>query len=78
MKKDKSFEFETAMAELEKVVKLLESESESLEKSLILFESGMKLTESLKSHLDEAEQRIQNLKSGEAKKDKSIVQKTND
>ena len=58
MSKNKSFEFEVAMAELEKIVTSLEGESESLEKSLSLFESGMKLTESLRSHLDEAEQRI--------------------
>jgi len=58
MSKNKSFEFEVAMAELEKIVTSLEGESESLEKSLALFESGMKLTESLRSHLDEAEQRI--------------------
>ncbi len=58
MTTDKSFEFETAMSELEKIVTALEGESESLEKSLSLFESGMKLTDSLRSHLDEAEQRI--------------------
>ena len=58
MSKNKSFEFEVAMAELEKIVTSLEGESESLEKSLALFESGMKLTESLRSHLDEAERRI--------------------
>lgn len=58
MSTNKSFEFEAAMAELEKIVTSLEGESESLEKSLALFESGMKLTESLRSHLDEAEQRI--------------------
>ena len=58
MPKNKSFEFEATMKQLEKIVSTLESESESLEKSLTLFESGMKLTESLRSHLDEAEQRI--------------------
>ena len=58
MPKDILFEFKAAMTELEKIVTSLEGESESLEKSLALFESGMKLTESLRSHLEQAEQRI--------------------
>ena len=74
MPKDKLFEFKAAMTELEKIVTSLEGESESLEKSLALFESGMKLTESLRSHLDEAEQRIRILTAdakGQIKSDES-------
>jgi len=71
MTTDKSFEFEAAMAELEKIVTSLEGESESLEKSLALFESGMKLTESLRSHLDKAEQRIRVLTDDAAAKNES-------
>ena len=37
MTKDKSFVFENAMNELENIVSTLESESESLEKSMELF-----------------------------------------
>ena len=62
------------MAKLEKIVTSLEGESESLEKSLALFESGMKLTESLRSHLDKAEQRIRVLTAdakGQIKSDES-------
>ena len=40
MTKDKSFVFEKAMEELETIVNTLESESESLEKSMELFENG--------------------------------------
>ncbi|MEA1880976.1 MAG: exodeoxyribonuclease VII small subunit [Candidatus Marinimicrobia bacterium] len=59
MTKEKSFEFEAALRRLEEIVGYLEGESESLEKSLELFEEGVKLTDSLRDHLDSAEQRIQ-------------------
>ena len=62
MPKNKLFEFEATMKQLEKIVNTLESESESLEKSLTLFEEGMKLTQSLRDHLDSAEQRIRVLR----------------
>ncbi|MGY8780555.1 MAG: exodeoxyribonuclease VII small subunit [Fidelibacterota bacterium] len=58
MSKDKSFEFEVALKRLEKIVGSLEGESESLEKSLELFEEGVKLTGALKGHLESAEQHI--------------------
>ncbi len=58
MTKEKSFEFEAALQHLEKIVSTLEGESESLEKSLALFEEGIKITESLRDHLESAEQRI--------------------
>ena len=54
----KTFNFESAMIDLEKIVKRLEGENESLEKSLELFEKGTKLAEQLRGKLDAAEQRI--------------------
>jgi len=54
----KTFDFESAMIDLEKIVERLEGENESLEKSLELFEKGTKLAEQLRSQLDNAEQRI--------------------
>ena len=75
MPKNKSFKFETTMKQLEKIVSTLESESESLEKSLTLFEEGMKLTQSLRDHLDSAEQRIRVLRrdsEGNLKTEKSV------
>lgn len=59
MPKQKILDFEAALRRLEKIVVSLEGENESLEKSLTLFEEGVKLTETLRSHLDTAEQRIQ-------------------
>jgi len=59
MAKQKFLDFEAALRRLEKIVVSLEGENESLEKSLTLFEEGVKLTETLRSHLDTAEQRIQ-------------------
>ena len=75
MSKNKSFEFEATMKQLEKIVSTLESESESLEKSLTLFEEGMKLSQSLRDHLDSAEQRISVLRKdleGNVKTEKSV------
>ncbi len=59
MTKQKNLDFEAALKRLEEIVGYLENENESLEKSLSLFEEGIKLTETLRSHLDSAEQRIQ-------------------
>jgi len=59
MPKQKILDFEAALRRLEEIVASLEGENESLEKSLTLFEEGVKLTETLRSHLDKAEQRIQ-------------------
>jgi exodeoxyribonuclease VII small subunit len=59
MAKQKILDFEAALRRLEKIVVSLEGKNESLEKSLTLFEEGVKLTETLRSHLDTAEQRIQ-------------------
>ena len=59
MAKQKILDFEAALRRLEEIVASLEGENESLEKSLTLFEEGVKLTETLRNHLDTAEQRIQ-------------------
>jgi exodeoxyribonuclease VII small subunit len=59
MARQKILDFEAALGRLEEIVASLEGENESLEKSLTLFEEGVKLTETLRSHLDTAEQRIQ-------------------
>jgi exodeoxyribonuclease VII small subunit len=59
MPKQKILDFEVALRRLEEIVASLEGENESLEKSLTLFEEGVKLTETLRSHLETAEQRIQ-------------------
>ena len=67
MTEKKIFNFESAMIDLEKIVKRLEGENESLEKSLELFEKGTKLAEELRDQLDTAEHRIKVLK-----KDKEI------
>ena len=44
MTKEKSFKFESAMEELEKIVAQLEEENSSLEKSLELYEKGVKIS----------------------------------
>ena len=62
MSKEKSFKFESAMEELEKIVTQLEGDNTSLEKSLELYEQGVKIAEELRKHLDKAEQRIEVLK----------------
>ncbi len=62
MTKEKLFKFEPAMEELEKIVAQLEAENSSLEKSLELYEKGVKISEKLRKHLDDAEQRIEVLK----------------
>ena len=67
MTEKKTFNFESAMIDLEKIVKRLEGENESLEKSLELFEKGTKLAEQLRGKLDAAEQRIKVLQ-----KDKEV------
>ena len=59
MAKQKILDFEVALRRLEEIVASLEGENESLDKSLTLFEEGVKLTETLRSHLETAEQRIQ-------------------
>jgi exodeoxyribonuclease VII small subunit len=51
--------FESCLAELEKVVKELETGDLQLERSLELFERGMELSESCRRQLEEAETRVE-------------------
>lgn len=57
--KKTSFEFETALAELEALVTRMESGELSLEESLSAFERGIGLTRSCQEALTAAEQRVQ-------------------
>jgi exodeoxyribonuclease VII small subunit len=52
-------DFETALAELETVVKTLEQGDLPLERSLELFERGVQLARFCHTRLDEAERRIE-------------------
>jgi exodeoxyribonuclease VII small subunit len=51
--------FESCLDELENVVKELEAGDLSLERSLELFERGMKLSDSCRKQLEEAETRVE-------------------
>jgi exodeoxyribonuclease VII small subunit len=53
--------FESGLAELEKVVKELESGDLPLERSLELFEKGVSLSETCRRQLQDAETRIEML-----------------
>ena len=59
MAKKKSFE--TSLAELEQLVRAMESGDMSLDESLKAFEQGVKLTQECQTRLTQAEQRIQTL-----------------
>ena len=52
-------DFESAIAELESVVKQLEEGDLALEKSLALFERGVQLSRFCHSRLEEAERRVE-------------------
>ena len=51
--------FEAGLAELESVVKQLESGDLPLEKALELFEKGMQLSDNCRKQLEEAETRVE-------------------
>jgi exodeoxyribonuclease VII small subunit len=53
--------FETSLDELEKVVKELEAGDLPLERSLELFEKGMRLSDTCRKQLEEAETRVEML-----------------
>ncbi|MFY9179357.1 MAG: exodeoxyribonuclease VII small subunit [Venatoribacter sp.] len=59
MAKEKSFVFENALADLEKLVQRMESGELSLEDSLQAFEQGVQLTRQCQEALVKAEQRVQ-------------------
>ena len=54
-------DFETSLAELEKIVNQLETGDLSLEESLAAFEHGVKLTQTCQQTLNTAEQKVQQL-----------------
>ena len=58
-RKSKEFDFEKSLAELEKLVALMEQGELSLEESLKHFERGIELTRSCHKALAAAEQRVQ-------------------
>jgi exodeoxyribonuclease VII small subunit len=51
--------FEAGLAELESVVKQLESGDLPLDKALALFEKGMQVSETCRKQLEEAETRVE-------------------
>lgn len=58
-KKDDSFNFETSLNELEKLVDALENGDLSLEQSLDDFERGIHLTRACQTALTDAQQKVQ-------------------
>ncbi len=58
-KKTKTFDFESALAELEILVDRMEQGETSLEASLQDFERGIELTRACQTALQEAEQKVQ-------------------
>lgn len=59
MEKNNSQNFETSLEELESIVRELERGDLPLEKSLELFEQGVKLSRACQERLNEAERRIE-------------------
>ena len=57
--------FESAVAELEEIVRLMETGELGLEQALAQYQRGMTLARHCRSALDSAEQRIQELHDGE-------------
>ena len=57
-KKDKQIQFEEAFKRLDAIVTKLESGDLSLEESMTVFEEGITLTETCKTKLEAAEQKI--------------------
>ncbi len=57
----KETSFEELFKRLEKIVQEMEGEELQLEKSLTLFEEGVKLSETLRQQLSKAEQKITDL-----------------
>ena len=55
---EKKISFEQALSRLEEIVKELETGTAELDKSLDMFEEGIKLVKLCSSKLDDAEQRI--------------------
>lgn len=60
-KKPTTPDFETALAELEKLVEKMESGEQSLEQTLESFQKGIELTRSCQEGLKAAEQKVEQL-----------------
>ncbi|MBW2060351.1 MAG: exodeoxyribonuclease VII small subunit [Deltaproteobacteria bacterium] len=58
-KKEDELTFEKGLARLEQLVEALESDELNLDKSLSLFEEGIKLARNLNKKLDQAEKRLE-------------------
>jgi exodeoxyribonuclease VII small subunit len=58
-KKETKLTFEAGMERLEQIVKELEEGDLPLERSLELFEEGMKLSEACRQQLEEAENKVE-------------------
>lgn len=54
----KDFDFEKSIKELEKIADCLENEQTSLDKSIELFEKGVKLSKECSEYLENTKQRI--------------------
>ncbi len=54
----KDFDFEKAIKELEKIADSLEDENTTIDKSLQLFEKGVKLSRDCSEYLENAKQKI--------------------
>lgn len=54
----KDFDFEKSIKELEEISNMLEDEQISLEKSISLFEKGIRLSKDCSTYLDNAKQKI--------------------
>lgn len=65
MEEKKEMTFETAIARLEEIVRMLESGNAPLDKSLAMFEEGVSLVKLCNSRLDNAEQKVKMLTLGE-------------
>jgi exodeoxyribonuclease VII small subunit len=61
MPEEAPLSFETGLQQLEAIVKEMESSDLPLERALELFEKGMKLSETCRKQLEEAETRVETL-----------------
>ncbi len=61
MEEKQEMTFESAIARLEEIVRMLEGGSAPLDKSLAMFEEGVSLVKLCNSRLDSAEQKVKML-----------------
>jgi len=62
---EKEFSLEEALEELNKILDKLEGGEEDIEKSIALYEKGMKLSKKCREHLSELETRVKILAESE-------------